>query len=93
MLRAILTIVRVKLWFATVNEYRLWKAKYRLWRYIRSLPAERRKKAAELSDMLKGATPSAAAATLTRVARANGEESLRLVERIDQVRNDIRRIA
>lgn len=93
MLRAVLTLLRVKLWFATVNEYRLWRAKYRLWAYIRTLPPERRKKAAELSAMLKGQTPNSAAAILTRVARASGEESLRLVERVDQVVRDTRRSA
>lgn len=91
-MNAVITLLRVKLWFATVNQYRKLKAQCALRKYEKTLSPKQREYARNLRHWLASAkSPDAAAGILVKEARRLQEEQMRLVERIDRVsQNDLR---
>ena len=85
-MNALLTWLRVKLMFATVVKCRGWIARYKLWRYERTLSPKNREYAQNLRKQLGQAlTPDARAAILTREARRLSEDQMRVTERLDRL--------
>jgi hypothetical protein len=80
----LLTIAKVKLFFAVVNPLRLAQARFRLWQYERTLSPQNRAFAVQLRLQL-AADKKNAAAILVREARRLQEQQMRLVERMDRL--------
>lgn len=84
-LTAILTRIKVTLWFATVNRYRGWKAKRKLEAYKKTLSPAQAAKANALEAKLKGTTPGQAVAILRREAEdLQRQHAKRVTEAIDR---------
>lgn len=92
MIREIGTILKVKIWFATVNQYRGLKARYKLWQYERTLSPKNREYSQNLRNQLRQATkPGEATAILIRESRRLQDEQFRAIERIDQVEKSLQK--
>ena len=86
-LSALFVWCRVKVWFATIGVYRLLVAKYRLWQYEQSLPADKRTCSKNLRHELAAAkSPDARAGVLIRHDRKLQEDQMRILERIERAR-------
>lgn len=83
MISALLTWIRVKLWFATVNRYRGWKAKKQLAAYVKTLSPEQQAWANDLRARLDADPKGSVRILRTESSRLN-EKFARLSERIDQ---------
>ena len=83
MITPLLTWIRVKLWFATVNRYRGWKAKRQLAEYVKTLSPEQQAWANDLRARLD-ADPKGSVRILRAESSRLNEKFARLSEQIDQ---------
>jgi hypothetical protein len=87
-MNALFTLIKVKIWFLTVNQYRKLKAQCALRKYEKTLSPKQREYARNMRHWLASAkTPNEAAGILVKEARRLQEEQMRLVERIDRASN------
>jgi len=85
MIRELLTIAKVKIFFLTVNKYREFKARRRLAAYVKTLSPEKQAAANALRAKLDAAKPGSAAGILrAEISRVNIAQC-RLIERIEAV--------
>lgn len=84
MIKELLTIAKVKVWFMVVNRYKLLRAKRDLRAYEKTLSPKNREYAENLRRSLVGATPSQAAKILRQEAARLSEQQFRVIEKIDR---------
>lgn len=85
---AIVTKVRIKLWFQTVGRFRELQARYRLWKYVRTLSPQRQLWANDLRKRLSSGTSSEAARTLRLEIERVNFDALRSIEAIDRIHKE-----
>lgn len=85
MIKELVTIVKVKIWFATVNQFKLCQAKYRLWKYEKTLSPKNLEYARNLRRGLAlSKMPGDSVKILVQHAKKLSEEQFRLIEQIDR---------
>ena len=85
MIKELFTIVKTKVWFATVNRYKLYKAKQALAAYEKKLSPKNREYAEKVRKSLSNTTPGQAIQILRAETSRLNEQQFRLIEKIDRV--------
>jgi hypothetical protein len=78
--------IKVKLWFATVNKYRGWKAKRKLAAYVKTLSPAQQVWANDLRKKLDHSPVTATAAILRGAASDIEIKQARLTEKLERAR-------
>ncbi len=82
---SLLSILKAKIWFATVGQYRGLRARWKLYRYVRTLSPRQQAWANDLRQNLKHASTPGEAVKLLRIeSQRLNDQSLRLIERLDR---------
>lgn len=84
-INSLLSIIKVKLWFATVNKYRLYKANAALSAYVKSLSPEKQIFANKQREMLKTVSSKEAVKFLRVEAEKLSQSLHRVAEKTDAV--------
>jgi Tfp pilus assembly protein PilE len=84
-INSILSIIKVKLWFATINKYKLYKANTALSAYVKTLSPEKQIFANTQRKMLKTVSSKEAVKLLTAEAEKLSQSLHRVTEKTDNV--------